>query len=323
MKVNFLKYPSIKELGGEVYYLGNTPINESEIWSLFNPSIGVDSSNNYAIVFKSSNFRFDFPLYKLVYSDVSNLYDTSHSQVVFRNYFAELDDDLKSIKSFKEINFVDFPFSIKRGIEDIRLFWRDSSWWFLGVAHERPHMNVVKVCLFKYDKDKNEAKFIEMYDSPTGTKVEKNWALPYEKNENFDFIYSCGTTLKDGKIKVNQNIKNLKFSGGSCLIDLKDKTYLSVVHGYHVRKHYYYSSSTFSYNNESVRDYYHAFVRYNWNGEIIQYTDPFRFISPGVEFAIGLVEKDKNLIISFGKQDSESYISIISKDKILNMLKDI
>jgi len=323
MHVNFPQYISFEEMGGKVHFLADNSLLKSKVWSLFNPSIGIDSKNNYAVVFKSSNFRLKFPSYTLMYTDISDKYDTSTSVILFKNYFAELDNDLKTLKNFSEIKFINFPFPIKRGIEDIRLFWRDSSWWLLGVVYECPDMQSVKVCLFKYDKNKNEASFEEMYDSPLGLKVEKNWVVPYEKNPNFDFIYNCGITIKDGKIVNEQNIKKVKFSGGSCLIDLKDETYLSIAHGYKQTKYRAYDYKYNGYIDNPIRDYYHIFVRYDWYGNVIQCSEPFRFISPGVEFAIGLVEKNNDLIISFGKQDYDSYIGIISKDKVLNLLEDI
>jgi predicted GH43/DUF377 family glycosyl hydrolase len=52
-------------------------------------------------------------------------------------------------------------------------------------------------------------------------------------------------------------------------------------------------------------------------------SEPFRFISKGIEFAAGIIEKDGNIIISFGKDDVSSHLAIIDKKKVLKLLKKV
>jgi hypothetical protein len=314
--VTFPPHPLFKDLGGETYLLADKNQLKDPLWSLCNPSIGVDDSGLYAVVFRSSNLILDFPQYHLKI--------TTGNLVKNRVYFAELDADLRTFKNFSEISIVNCPFPIKRGIEDFRLFWRDNSWWMLGVVYEVGYMSYPRVGLFKYNKDKKEAKFIHIYRSPKGEKaVEKNWMLPYKENPNFDFIYECGVATKDDIIVVDQKTPEYKFRGGSCLLDLGDSTYLAVVHRNYMAPYSWYQPESFGVLQGVIRNYSHCFVRYNWYGEIIQYTEPFQFISPGVEFAAGMVEHGGQLIISFGKQDASSHIAKISKEKVLSILKDM
>jgi hypothetical protein len=194
----------------------------------------------------------------------------------------------------------------------------------LGVVYETSHMSRPRVGLFRYNKESGEAVFVCMYPSPTKEKsTEKNWMVPYEPNPNFDFIYKCGETIKDNIVVLDQKIPQYGFRGGSCLLDLKDNSYLAIVHRNYEAKYNWYQPEVFGVIEGTIRNYSHCFVRYDWEGRIIQYSEPFQFISPGVEFAAGLVEHENDLIISFGKQDSSSYIAKISKNKILSILKDV
>lgn len=308
--VDFPKYPLFEDLGGQAYLLADS---KNPNWSLFNPSIGVDGNGNYAIVFKSSNFKLGFPEYhiKLTHGD----------SVQNRVYFAEIENDFKTLKNFSEVTLLGLPFPSKKGVEDFRLFWRDGSWWLLGAIQ---YLNSCNLGLFKYNKELKEATFVKIFESPYGASYpEKNWMLPYEENPNFDFIYNCGKTIKNGAIISDQKITNMNFRGGSCLLDLGDKTYLSIVHRHFGAKYSWYQPELSGVINGVIRNYLHCFVRYDWNGQIIQYTEPFQFISPGVEFAAGLVEYGDDLIISFGKQDASSHIAKISKEKVLSLLKDL
>jgi hypothetical protein len=314
--VIFPPYPLFKDLGGETYLLANKKHINSPYWSLFNPSIGVDPAGNYAVVFRSSNMSLDFPQYYLKI--------TTGNLVENRVYFAEIDTDFKTLKNLQEVKVVNTPFPFKRGIEDLRLFWRDGSWWMLGVVYEPGYVNRARQGIFKYNPETSEATFVHIFRPPEGEKnIEKNWMLPYEVNPNFDFIYKCGKTTKNDVIILDQDISQYGFRGGSCLIDLKDKTYLAIVHRSYVAAYSWYQPENFGVLNGSIRNYSHCFVRYSWTGEIIQYSEPFQFVSPGVEFASGLVEYKDEFIISFGKQDESSHIARIPKEKVFSLLKDL
>jgi hypothetical protein len=77
------------------------------------------------------------------------------------------------------------------------------------------------------------------------------------------------------------------------------------------------------YVDDVQKDYYHYFVRIDRNGWVIEMSEPFRFISKGIEFAAGIIEKDGNFVISFGKDDVSSHLAIIDKKKALKLLKKI
>jgi hypothetical protein len=311
--VDFPKYPLFEDLGGQTYLLAES---KNPYWTLFNPSVGVDDSGNYAIVFKSSNFKLGFPEYCIKLTHGASIHNRIH--------FAEIDNDFKTLKNYSEVTLVGVPFHNRRGVEDFRLFWRDDSWWFLGAIHEPIHVDKSKLILFKYNKETKEANFVKIFDSPYGKdRHEKNWMIPYKENPNFDFIYGPGMTIKNDIITYHQNTSELGFRGGSCLLDLGDKTYLAIVHKGFTANYSWYEPKIYGTINGYIRNYSHCFVRYDWNGRILQYTDLFQFISPGVEFAAGLVEYDGDLIVSFGKQDASSHIARISKEKVLSLLKDL
>jgi hypothetical protein len=53
---------------------------------------------------------------------------------------------------------------------------------------------------------------------------------------------------------------------------------------------------------------------------IIALSRGFNFHKPGVEFAAGLVVKDKNALVSFGREDISSHIATMPMATILQSL---
>jgi hypothetical protein len=190
LKLKKLKppYPTIKSMGGKTLNLRRLAEADSKLWSAFNPSIAYSPKYGYAMTIRSSNYIIDL--------ETGYLQVTAGAEVASKLWFCELDKDF-SLLNFRQVKFESGDLSLKRGVEDAKLFWRNDSWWFTAVMLERGHTPFARMSLFKYDPKTNIATFIEKYDGPEFTKPEKNWMMPYEPNPNFDFIYGPASIIKD------------------------------------------------------------------------------------------------------------------------------
>jgi hypothetical protein len=316
----FPTFSGFTSYGGTIKKIGRFAYEDRKDWSLFNPCIAVNSEGKYAATFRSSNYHLQYPQY-----DVSVLNNEGGGMVSSRVWFGYLDDNLDQISDMRIVEFTGFKFKIKRGLEDARLYWRDGSWWITAVLFEPGNFNHSKLCLFKYDDQANLAHLVELYENrQVFASIEKNWMAPYKANPNFDYIYDCGKTVKNCQVtKVQDNADDWAFRGGSCLWDLGDKTYLAIVHRQYQAPYTYYRPASFATFHGSVRNYTHFFVKYDYTGKIIGFSDEFQFLGPGVEFAAGLIEKGNDFIISLGRGDASSHIATIKRETVLNMIKEV
>jgi hypothetical protein len=49
----------------------------------------------------------------------------------------------------------------------------------------------------------------------------------------------------------------------------------------------------------------------------------FLFLDNGIEFAAGLTEKDDQYVITLGRSDIASFVAIIDKQKVFDMLEEV
>lgn len=309
-------YPTIAKLGGTTKQIRRLVDPEVKTWSAFNPSIAYSPTEGYAVAIRSSNY--------VIYLDTGYLEVTNQGEIKNQVWFAELDDDL-NLKNLRKVNFADSDFSLERGIEDAKLFWRDGSWHFTGIMMEKGHTPVARVALYKYDQKKNLATLVKKYDGPEYAKPEKNWMAPYEPNPNFDYIYGPTAIIKNDTLinKFNSNKKLSGLRGNTNLHDLGDGTYLAVVHILYIKNVTYQSRRTFAVQAGKQKFYTHQFVRYSQLGDIIAISPEFQFEINGIEFAAGLVEKDDNFIVSYGTNDLSSHLAIIAKSRVMALLEEV
>jgi hypothetical protein len=308
-------YPTIETLGGTVKQVRRLANAKDKLWSAFNPSIGYSPTLGYAMTIRSSNYVIDL--------DTGYLQVTNGGEVRTRLWFCELDDDL-SLVNLREVNFESGDLTLKRGVEDAKLFWRDGSWWFTGVMLEKSHTPFARMSLFKYDPKTNVATFVKKYNGPEFTKPEKNWMLPYEPNPNFDFIYGPASIIKNEVfIKYpNLNHKISMIRGNTNLWQIGDD-YLAVVHSLYTKKIIWDNPKTFTKQGGLQKFYTHQFAKYNYKGELTHLTPEFQFEHNGIEFAAGLVAKGDNFVISYGKNDLSSHIAVLPQAVVLHSLKEI
>jgi hypothetical protein len=303
--------PLLSKVGGEVFNVKRFAYPDDKTWSLFNPSIG-SSPQGYAITFRSSNY--------VIMPESGELSVQTGGPIKNKMFFTETNENMELL-DLREINFKDSGLFVTRGVEDAKLFWRHEKWYFSAVVMEQ-HTPVARMAIFTLDPKNNTAKVDHMYKGQNPRKPEKNWMIPSKPNPNFDFIHGPTSIGKGTQIIFNEsnNLKIAPLRGNTNLLDLNDGTYLAVVHILYTTKTRTYDARMFGMRDGLNKDYTHLFARYDERGRLIELSEEFRFIGPGIEFAAGMVEMGDDLVITFGKEDVSSHYARIPKSKALRML---
>lgn len=310
-----MQLKSFAELGGSVHRIRRFADLSDKKWSAFNPSIAYSSKCGYWVLVRSSNYFLD--------EEYGHAVATVGSRVQSRMWIGKLSDNLEIDEStWREVDFSSAGLQLKRGAEDGRLFWRDNS-WFIVAGLKEDGIHYPRIGLFRLD-DNFSAHLIEVYDCGWMRDVEKNWMPPYEQTHEFHFIYSATAVYKDGPVEVRELTYDIKGArGGSCLWKLDDGSYLAIVHFAHKAVVERYNPRLFGTEYARTRKYSHAFARYSSNGVLTHLSPHFVFENFKIEFAAGLVVKEDDVIVSYGKQDVASYLGKISLDKVLDLLEEV
>lgn len=317
--MNYLPdYVFFESLGGSVEKFMRFPNPEDKTWSAFNPSIGIAPDGSMAMTIRSSNY--------ILKPEIGQYEVVSGNLIKNRTWFCELTEDFK-ISNLREINYEKVPYlnvnvKMVRGAEDAKLFWRDGGWKFTAVLKEPDFgIPIPRIGVFELNETA-KLMYLGEHENEIPDVAEKNWMIPYDRNPNFDFIYNETSVVKDEKLiklrESNDTISNLR--GGSNLWDLGDGTYIGLTHKTFVKWINFYDAKSFGVKKSHIRDYHHYFVRYDFTGKIVEISPAFKFINSGVEFGAGLIIKNDEVIVSFGRNDRTAYIGKINLKSVLNIL---
>ena len=213
------------------------------------------------------------------------------------------------------------------GLEDARLVKWLNKYYLCGVRRDTTTNGQGRMELSEIEINEDNVKEIDRFRIEVENKnsyCEKNW-MPI-LNKPFHFVkwtdpteivrvdletkYAQTISQKDKKYKTKYDIR-----GGSPLIDWFNNTYLCITHEV--------DFTLKNQNGHKNASYYHRFVVFNSDYEIIHMTEPFNFITGKVEFCIGLERYIDNILIVFGFQDNGSYLVKISKDNLKDLIENV
>jgi hypothetical protein len=307
-----LKKYDFSQLGGRVTYLRRLVDREDKNWSAFNPSIAVNNKGKFAVTMRSSNY---------VILEHGELFVTSGGTIKNNVWFAELTDDLQ-LDGLRKLDFSAAGIVIERGVEDAKLMWRDGKWMFMGVMLEK-HTPVARNCICYMDKNAQRVTKIDVLPGVESKMPEKNWMTPYVPSKNFDYIYDGTGIVKDGQIirRLRDSEDLNKLRGNGLLLEYENGTYLGVMHTLKIKRWQQFSQRSMSPIEYVIKDYDHYFVRFDEYGWAIEISDPFHFVTNGIEFANGIVPHNDNYVISFGRDDIYSLLATVSKENVRRLMK--
>ena len=205
------------------------------------------------------------------------------------------------------------PNSQISGMEDARLFWNDNHLAFsctvADIVDGRIGIAIGQIAEIKRGQplpvDRNIKVKLRVCESPGKRGCEKNW-LRWQ-DDTFLYDVSIGQLLNINTNHVNtiDHKVLVDHRGGAGPLPFDDGQ-LVLVHS-HLDQGFV-----------KGRTYIHRFLWYR--DKLEKYSRWFYFNNQGVEFAIGMIYKDKDhIIIGYGVDDREDWFGIISVEEIRKM----
>lgn len=312
METNFVKI-ALKD-GGKIMPM-IIPAEDSNGLGLMNPSIIIDEGQ-IMVVLRNVNYTFyhsEKKLFQHPYGPLTYIHPENDLHLRTTNWLLFLDNDLLITKHMK-IDTSKFdtyePLWDFVGLEDARIVKWDGHFWITGVRRDTTTNGVGRMELSKIEVTDNSVIETERYriepPNDSNSYCEKNWMPIMDKP--FEYVkWSNPTevvevfidtltskTLKLGEVKpVLRDIR-----GGSQVVPFEDG-YLALTHEVDLFK-----------SPEGRKDsvYYHRFVLWDKNFDIIKVSEDFHFLDAHVEFSIGMAQRDNSFLITFGFQDNAAFI---------------
>ena len=235
------------------------------------------------------------------------------------NYLCHLDDDL-NITKFSKIDTTKYdkpPLWDFIGQEDVRVFRWNDKLYTCGVRRDIDEIGTGRMEMCEVIPEKDGFKEItrDRIEVPEkGTYLEKNWMpvldMPYHflrhadpvelvkvdcKNEN------CEVVIKKDKSEklATTKLAGCDLRGGSQVIPFGEYR-LCITHECFFPWH--------PVGNGKDAHYYHRFVFYDKDWNIVKVSKRFKFMDAMIEFNCGMTDDGDNLLITFGYQDNAAYI---------------
>ena len=257
--------------------------------------------------------------YALYHSEENQKFHSPHGQLVYlnpedditlttNNYLGEYNlktGELTNVKKVDTSNFDKKPLWEFVGLEDARLINWDNNLLFSGVRRDTTTNGQGRMEI-SYIKDYKEISRNRI-EPVKDTYCEKNWMpildMPYhyvkwcEPTEivKVDPLTNIAETilLKDQKTFFTRDQR-----GGSQVVRYKDY-WVAITHEVDL---------WYSEQNNKDSQYYHRFLVWDENWDIVYWSDEFKFMDAQVEFCCGLHIDESGLFITFGYQDNAAYV---------------
>ena len=198
------------------------------------------------------------------------------------------------------------------GIEDIRLYNYNNDIYYSGsYCDSGDKIENVKISHNKYNIDTDKLNLVPniiKVNFQTNYTTEKNWVYFNYYNE-IRIIYQW-YPLKICKIIDNKKLELMEtkevpkefeqFRGSSCGI-IYDNSIWFIVH-----------------SKSCTNVFYHYFVCFDKNMNLIKYSKPFIFENLGIEYSMSFIIKENQIIIHYTIKDTILKIGIYDKKYLLN-----
>ena len=312
MEKNLVK--SIMNEGGDIYPL-IVPAELTNGTGLMNPSVMV-KNGKVIVIIRNVNYTFyhsEKKLFQHPYGPLTYIHPEDDVHLRTWNWYCELSEDFK-INKFYKIDTSKFdtyePLWDFVGLEDARLIEWDNKLFISGVRRDtttngQGRMEISEIEVSEDGVKEITRKRIELSSNPD-SYCEKNWMpildMPfhYIKWTNptelvkIDYDVGLSKTLSLGKsISLPRDLR-----GGSQVLPFQNG-YIAITHEVDLFR---------SEVDRKDAVYYHRFVVWDKNFNIIKVSPEFHFMDADVEFCIGLADYGDYYLITLGFQDNAAYI---------------
>jgi len=227
------------------------------------------------------------------------------------NYLCTLNPDTLEIETYNKVDTSELdkkPLWEFIGLEDARVVKWDDDLFLVGVRRDTTTNGEGRMEFSKVVNNKEITRTrIQPPDGPDASYCEKNWMpildMPYHfvkwtnpleiVKANLETASSETVLLKEQNIPLTRDLR-----GGSQVISIGDYR-VAITHEVDL------------WNNEvgnKDAHYYHRFIVWDKDWNIVKISDDFKFLTGHIEFACGLSLYNNELLISFGFQDNAAYL---------------
>lgn len=322
---NFAKYAI--EHGGKIKPL-LIPSNITEGNSIFNPTVLIDNGKIIVNLRQMQNIilHSEKKKFQHIWGPFRSLNPENDPTIKTKNFLLFLDNDLDVTDYFYvDTSALDTPPLYGYiGLEDARLVSWDNKWYLCGVRRDARSDGQGRIELSEIVFENNSIKEVSRFRIPApglnSSYCEKNWMpildTPYHfvKWTNPTEIVkadinhkTCETIFLGNQIPLEKDLR-----GGSQVIPW-DEGYMCIVH----------ESNIFATkDNKADAHYFHRFVVWDRNWNIVKTSKIFSFLNGHIEFCAGAAIHNENLLITFGFQDNSSFILELPIAAVNNFIND-
>jgi len=294
---------------------------------LMNPSIYIDNGKIIGIL-RQTNYTFyhsERKLFQHPYGPLSYIHPENDLKLRTWNWYFELDSELNMTKCV-QIDTSKFdtyePLWDFVGLEDARIFRWGGKLYHSGVRRDttpigqgRMEISELKIsgpAVFEISRVR-----IETPNDPD-SYCEKNWMPVIDKPNHYikwtnptELVKVDILTGKSETIAITNKVdlpRDLR--GGSQVIPYNDG-YIAITH----------EVDLFN-SREGRKDavYYHRFIIWDAEWNIIKCSDAFHLMDADVEFCIGMAELGDSFLFTFGFQDNAAFVLKAKKSTIENFI---
>jgi len=290
------------------------PSDLTEGTGIMNPSIFIDNNKIYL------NLR--HVQYTLYHSEGEQKFQNIWGPLAYlnpedditlrtTNYLCTLNPDTLQIENYNKVDTSKLdqePLWEFIGLEDARVVKWYEDLFLVGVRRDTTTNGEGRMEFSKIVNDKETTRTrIQPPKGPDASYCEKNWMpildMPYHfvkwtnpleiVKVNLETASSETVLLKEQNLPLNRDLR-----GGSQVIRIGDYR-VAITHEVDL------------WNNEvghKDAQYYHRFLVWDKDWNIVKISDEFKFLTGNIEFACGLTQHKGNLLITFGFQDNAAYL---------------
>jgi tetratricopeptide (TPR) repeat protein len=328
MESNLVK--SIVSRGGVIKSL---MVNSETLTGLCNPSIIFTSSGDLLVNIRHVNYVFTHneasQKYQGRFGPLCYLHPENDHTLKTENYLCKVDPVTLEIISSKKIDTSGFDTPSKWefiGLEDGRLVEWENKVYLTGVRRDTEKTGIGRMELSELRNSTEVSR--TRIEPPTPSYCDKNWMplLDGKPNRYVKWVDPLEVVEVDKTKNTAKTIikkQRSKYSypydlrGGTQVISLHDQDLgeirVCIVH-----------ETNFHYNeaNRKEAQYNHRIVTWDKHFNLVNISEPFKFLTGKVEFACGLAENNGDTYITFGFQDNAAYLLKFSTDILLDYIKN-
>jgi hypothetical protein len=226
-----------------------------------------------------------------------------------QNFICNLDPNTLNVESFSKVDTSKLdvkPIWEFVGLEDARLVKWEGREFLCGVRRDTTPNGEGRMELSEIVDNKEIARYrIQPPGEPT--YCEKNWMpindMPFHfvkwSNPTEIVKIDLDTLSSEVILLVPQTITHSRDLRGSSHVIKYKEYYIAITH-----------EVDLWYNEQNQKDsqYYHRFVVWDKNWNVVNLTDEFKFFDNGIEFVCGMVANGDDILISLGHQDNSAFI---------------